>query len=97
MKIYYYDPETGIYQGEGYEDNRLLSKRKSNRNGMTTVAPPSFEKGRIPVFDSRKATWSVVSISETPSLTGSVRNRQSCGTDNVPSGCRPDFFFWQES
>jgi hypothetical protein len=58
MKIYFFHPETGIYQGEGYEIDRSIS----DREGITTVSPPDYESGRIPVFDPRKAAWSVVSI-----------------------------------
>jgi hypothetical protein len=58
MKIYFFHPETGIYQGEGYEEERPISSSE----GITIVSPPAFERGRIPVFDPRKAAWSIVSI-----------------------------------
>lgn len=76
MKIYYFHPETGIYQGEGFEEKRLLSKRESNRAGMTNVTPPAYERGWIPVFDCRKATWSVVSIAETAAIGGKAGQRE---------------------
>ncbi len=73
MKVYYFHPGNGIYQCEDYENSRRLSKSESRREGKTAVAPPAFEKGMIPVFDSRKATWSVVSIAEVSSLVAAAR------------------------
>ncbi len=70
MKIYFFHPETGIYQGEGYEVERSIS----DREGITTVSPPAYEKGRIPVFDQRRATWSIVTIAEISSVNASIRD-----------------------
>jgi hypothetical protein len=70
MKIYFFHPETGIYQGEGYEIERSIS----DSEGITFVSPPACEKGRIPVFDPRKATWSIVTIAEVSSLHASIRD-----------------------
>lgn len=58
MKIYFFHPETGIYQGEGYEEERPIRSWE----GITIVSPPAYEKGRIPVYDPRKAAWSIIPI-----------------------------------
>jgi hypothetical protein len=70
MKIYFFHPETGIYQGEGYEEDRPISAWE----GITIVSPPSCEKGRIPVFDPRKAAWSLISIEGISSVVAGIRD-----------------------
>jgi hypothetical protein len=70
MKIYFFHPVTGIYQGEGYEIDRSIS----DSEGITIVSPPAYEKGRIPVFDPRKAAWSIVTIAEISSVNASIRD-----------------------
>ena len=70
MKIYYFHPKTGIFQGEGYEIDRWVAEGE----GVTTVPPPAWEKGTIPVFDPMQAAWSIVSISKTASRTDDVRS-----------------------
>jgi hypothetical protein len=71
VKVFFFHPETGVYQGEGYEIDRPFS----DGEGITTVSPPVWEKGMIPVFDRRQAVWFVVSISETASRIAAVRSR----------------------
>lgn len=70
MKIYFFHPETGIYQGEGYEIDRPIS----DREGITTVSPPDFERGRIPVFVPRESAWSVLSIEGISSGIAGIRD-----------------------
>jgi hypothetical protein len=62
VKIYFYDAETGVYQGEAFETEWLTS----HPEGITTVPPPAYQPGHIPVFDQQKAHWTVVSIKELP-------------------------------
>ncbi len=58
MKIYRFNPETGIYLGEDFADETPL------RRGVytippdaTTIAPPRIERGRVPVFDVAAQRW----------------------------------------
>jgi len=70
MKIYYFHPKTGIFQGEGYEIDRWASEGE----GITIVPPPDWEKGTIPVFDPIRTVWSIVTISKTASRTDDDRS-----------------------
>lgn len=59
MKIYYFDPESGIYQGEGFADESPL-KRKIFRipEHATTIAPPPYKQGSdVPFFDPGSGKW----------------------------------------
>jgi hypothetical protein len=77
MKIYFFHPETGIYQGEGYEEDRQICSWE----GITIVSPPDYEKGRIPVFDPQKAAWSIISIEGISSVIAGIRD--NAGRRNV--------------
>ncbi len=74
MKIYYFDVETGIYQGEGFADEAPL------RHGVfripenaTTIAPPPYKPGEeAPYFDPERDSCEL--------------RRLSCSTDRR-KGC----------
>lgn len=53
MKVYFYDRESGIYQGEGFETNSYAI----GEEGVTLVAPPDYDPGLVPVFDRRRGEW----------------------------------------
>jgi hypothetical protein len=55
MKVYFYDRESGIYQGEGFEEDLSVLEG----NGVTVVAPPPYEKGFVPVFDQSEGRWNL--------------------------------------
>jgi hypothetical protein len=55
MRIYYFDTGTGIYQGEGYEEENHVGCIE----GSTTIAPPSYEKGQVPVYDPSTRCWNI--------------------------------------
>ena len=59
MKIYLFDPETGVYQGEDFtEDQQLLYPRDAALPSYaTTVAPPPYRRGEVPFFASTKNLW----------------------------------------
>ena len=64
MKVYFFDCITGVYQGEGFEDEMVIDRVE----GVTTVAPPPYCKGEIPVYNSGDSTWAVKTIlPKTPS------------------------------
>ncbi|HET6418745.1 MAG TPA: hypothetical protein VFG19_01225 [Geobacteraceae bacterium] len=64
MKIYYFDPESGIYQGEGFADESPL-KRNIFRipEHATTIAPPPYTPGsEVPFFDPEAGKWELREI-----------------------------------
>jgi len=60
MKVYPFNIETGLYAGELFEDETQLKYVEA----VTTVAPPPYEKGQVPVFDSHAQSWKVLTHSE---------------------------------
>ncbi|ANA39836.1 MULTISPECIES: hypothetical protein [Geobacter] len=58
MKIYFFDCVTGVYQGEGFEDETMAG----TIDGATTVAPPPYGRGEIPVYQCRSRTWTVTTL-----------------------------------
>lgn len=60
MKVYQFNTETGVYAGELFEDESRLEYVE----GVTTVAPPSHEKGQVPVFDSQERSWKVLPFAD---------------------------------
>lgn len=59
MKAYLYDTETGIYEGEIFEEAAMLQYEK----GLTTSPPPDYEYGQVPVFDRQNNVWSLIPVS----------------------------------
>ncbi len=60
MKIYLFNPETGIYLGEDFADESSMTRRDFVvPPDATTVAPPQFDRGEIPVFDAAAQRWDV--------------------------------------
>jgi len=60
MKIYLYDEETGIYQGEDFSD--LPSMKGAIAvfpAGSTVIAPPVHSRGEVPVFDATVRQWAM--------------------------------------
>lgn len=58
MKVYFFDCITGVYQGEGFEDETVIGRIE----GITTVAPPPYCKGEIPVYNCECSTWTVKTL-----------------------------------
>ncbi|WP_306533782.1 hypothetical protein [Geobacter sp.] len=58
MKVYFFDCDTGVYQGEGFEDEKLVGRVE----GITTVAPPPYCKGEIPVYNCDSNVWTVKAL-----------------------------------
>jgi len=70
MKIYLFNPETGIYQGEDFADVPMRQGCMAVPPHATTIAPPSFSHGEVPVFGVAEKTWEIRPLSEP--LTGAV-------------------------
>lgn len=64
MKIYLFDNETGCYQGEDFADAPLDRSIPFSLAGATTVAPPPYGPGEIPVFRRLNADWAVNRIAD---------------------------------
>jgi len=64
MKAYLYHSEHGLYEGEIFEEADMLQYE----DGLTTVPPPAYEPGQVPVFDRKKKAWSVISVNEARQL-----------------------------
>ena len=56
MKVYLYNTENGAYLGEDYSDRVADAD-----DGETSVAPPPYGTGEIPVFDPGALCWRVMS------------------------------------
>jgi len=58
MKAYLFNAENGLYEGETFENADMLQYEE----GITTVSPPDYEHGQVPVFDRRKKDWAVIPV-----------------------------------
>jgi len=58
MKAYLFNEETGLYEGETFEEAGMLQ----HEDGITTVPPPDYGHGQVPVFDRREKTWVVIPV-----------------------------------
>ena len=61
VRIYYFCSETGYYQGESFLSERDLEKVE----GVTTVAPPHYAKGEVPIFDVSTQSWTLHKVQQT--------------------------------
>lgn len=59
MKAYMFNVESGLYEGETFENDDLIKIEE----GLTTAVPPSYDKGQVPVFDLNIHRWSLVPVS----------------------------------
>jgi len=66
MKAYLFNTENGLYEGESFEEADMLQYEE----GITTVSPPEYEHGQVPVFDRRKNQWAVIPVSIAKQLLG---------------------------
>ena len=58
MKAYMYNVETGLYEGETFKSDDFIK----HEDGLTTTAPPSYDKDQVPVFDLKIHRWSLVPL-----------------------------------
>jgi hypothetical protein len=65
MKIYLFDPESGVYQGEDFADDLPM---RPGRNMLppyaTTIAPPPYGRGEVPVFIYAEHQWKILPVSD---------------------------------
>jgi hypothetical protein len=75
MKVYQYEAKTGVYEGETFEEAAMLQCE----DGLTTIPPPDYAHGQVPVFDRQKNSWAVIPVSIARQLlhTGPPNSRES--------------------
>ena len=56
MKVYLFDANSGLYEGEDFWDTEDVREAE----GATSVAPPMVHMGRLPVFDRTEHCWKLV-------------------------------------
>lgn len=59
MKAYLFNAESGLYEGETFEEPDMLQYE----DGITPVPPPDYEHGQVPLFDRQKNSWTVIPVS----------------------------------
>ncbi len=63
MKIYLFDPETGVYLGEDFADEAPMKRGEfAIPPHATTIAPPELKRGRFPVFRADEQRWDVCDL-----------------------------------
>jgi hypothetical protein len=63
MKIYLFNPETGVYLGEDFADGTPMKRGEFViPPDATTIAPPKVERGQFPVFDVATRRWEVCAL-----------------------------------
>jgi hypothetical protein len=58
MKVYQYNIESGVYTGELFEENDSIQYDQ----GVTTLAPPPYKSGQVPVFDLVSKKWELLPV-----------------------------------
>ena len=65
MKIYLFDPESGIYQGEDFADDLpMCPGRGAVQPHATTIEPPPYRRGEVPIFTVAENKWEIGHVSE---------------------------------
>jgi hypothetical protein len=60
MKIYLFNPETGVYLGEDFADEAPMKQGEYIiPPDATTIAPPAIERGQVLVFNFVEERWEV--------------------------------------
>jgi hypothetical protein len=75
MKIYRFNPATGIYLGEDFADEASLKEGICEMPvDATTIPPPQVKHGETPVFRTDNGKWEVRQLSQ-------LKNRmeETCG------------------
>ncbi len=65
MKVYFFDPDTGVYQGEGFADEAPLKRGVFViPDHATSVGPPPYRPGfEAPFFDPDTGKWELRELS----------------------------------
>jgi len=59
MKIYLFDPETGIFQGEDFTDDAPMRPGRSAvpPHATTIAPPPTANREEVPFFSAARKNW----------------------------------------
>ena len=80
MKIYLFNPETGVYQGEDFSDDpSMCAERGALPPGATPLAPPPYGCGEVPVFSVTDNRWEIRPICAAAAAGSEEPCRQSGG------------------
>lgn len=66
MKVYLYNPDNGVYLGEDFSAGETVA----DASWETTVVPPPYRKGEVPVFDRTALQWRLVGAGQRQTLDG---------------------------
>lgn len=55
MKVYLFNTQSGLFEGEAFENPEVLQYKE----GVTTVPPPEYEHGQVPIFDRSRNEWAL--------------------------------------
>lgn len=66
MRVYLFNDENGLYEGETFEEPDNLQYEE----GVTSVPPPEFRHGQVPVFNRRNGEWKVIPLTIAKKLLG---------------------------
>lgn len=58
MKRYLFNPESGVYAGETFDERGIINLEE----GITAVAPPDYSHGQVPVFDLDHGVWTILPV-----------------------------------
>lgn len=58
MKAYMFNTANGLYEGEAFEEPDMLQYEE----GVTTIPPPDYEHGQVPVFDRQNNVWTMMPV-----------------------------------
>jgi hypothetical protein len=53
MKVYLFNVTSGLYEGEDYRDAAEMRED----DGITSLAPPVYQPGQVPVYDRNRGIW----------------------------------------
>lgn len=73
MKVYLFDTQNGLFEGETFEDPNVLPYEE----GITPVPPPEFEHGQVPVFDRSRNEWAVIPVTIARQLLNGATSAQT--------------------
>lgn len=60
VKIYLFNPETGVYLGEDFADEAPMERgRYVVPPDATTIAPPLTKRGQVPIFNVAEQSWTL--------------------------------------
>ena len=78
MKVYLFDPETGMYQGEDFADENPMQRGAFViPPDATTIAPPAVGCGQVPVFSVAENRWEMRPVLAAEAVSGCDQSVQA--------------------